>query len=158
MISRSRPDALSSAAWRQIMQSAITVEDMEDVVEGIVSAAKGGNAAAQELIIKYTVGTPWKATRPTEALELPALEDFDSCVRALDAVLQAQAKGELSDEQARAYRDTISATAQVFRAEQGAADLDAALMEKGSTVVYARADEDPGDAYRRALEAGDREN
>lgn len=153
MIATSGRKQLSAGAWRQIVHAAIEQGDLEEAIRNLVARSKTENGAA-ELVLRYTVGTPYRASRPTERLELPSLDTAQGCVEALDLVLQAHCNGEIGAEQATTYREMISAAAAIHRG-QVEKDLEEALLAKGSTPVYPKAGEDPVESFARVYRGGD---
>ena len=154
----SRTTHLTAAAWRNLVHTCIEDGDMQTIMSRLIEAAKGGDQGAIEVVLRYTAGTPYKCPTPVEPLELDTPTDLDGCVVALGHVLEAEASNRIGREQARSYRESILAVAQVLRASEAQTDMAEALLARGSTIVYPEAGGDPADALRRAFEAQSSDN
>lgn len=78
--------------------------DAEDVLRRVIASAKNGNLRAAEILLSRA--WPVRKGRPV-AFDLPTTVTTDAIGAALDAVLQATARGELTPDEAAAIGSVL---------------------------------------------------
>ena len=157
MIDRPGVRPITAAAWRNLVHASIEDGDIPAIMGQLVQSAREGNPSAVELVLRYTAGTPYKCPAPSETLNLPELTSYSDCMTALNDLLQAEANNTITAAQAKSYRETIMAATGVLRAEQQE-QLEDALSEQGSTVVFTRAGEDIVESFKTVLDGRGEQN
>jgi len=99
---------------------AIGQEGAEGVLRGVVAKAKGGDLKAAEIVLRRV----WPEQKGrTLAIDLPPLECAADLAKALGAIVQAVAAGEVTPEEAGALAGVL----ELHRRAIDTADLDARL-------------------------------
>lgn len=161
-----RPTPLSASAWRNLVHACIEEGDVEACIRSLVKATHDrevevepgkfqtvlGDRGAQELLLRYTVGTPYRAPQPPEKQEvfkLVDIEDLQDCTQAMNDVIQAELRGEIGPDQSKSLRESITAAATIYRSQRDSKLLEDGI-ERGSLPLTLRAGIDPVDAFREA--------
>lgn len=90
-----------------VLAERIIEEDAEDVVRSVVAAAKGGDMVAAGLLLKLII--PARKGRPI-VMPLPAITAAADVPKAMAAVCEAVAEGDISPEEGAAVAGIVEAS------------------------------------------------
>ena len=111
---------------RRAIRRSVTADDYDAVVTRIMRAAKNGSVQAASWIADRLDGRPRNEPEDTNApIEIPDLEDLESCAKAQRAVTRSAARGEITLAQGERLSALVAATADRLRD----VDLEARITE-----------------------------
>lgn len=113
---------------RAAVAGAISPAALFEVVDGLLKAARSGDAAAARLLLEYTLGKPRPAPLVLD-FDLPDLNDAKAVADALKAVTAAVAAGDLDVEAGQQVAGLVAQVA-TATAWQEVADRVAALERR----------------------------
>lgn len=125
---------LTDVQLRNLLRTATSTAEIEVL---IANAKKYAAEDPKHLkwYLEFVIGRAKVQALQVPDLDLPDLDSLDACIQATTLVLHAQQDGELSEEQAKSYRDTIQAAAQMHRSKAGETVAEA-LEDAGSQVLF----------------------
>jgi len=125
------PHARRIAQFRSAVLGAVTPEDLDEVVRGLLDAAKSGDLAATKLLLDRTLGkaTAQKDDTETAPLALPALATTKDTVDAMSTILTAMGDGRITAETATKMSSVVELARRTLETHELAARVDALEAE-----------------------------
>jgi hypothetical protein len=112
---------------------AIGAAGAEDIVRGVVAAAKGGDMRAADILLRRL--WPERKGRPVQ-MDLPAIMAPGDIVAALGAVAAAVAAGEISTEEGAAVAGILEAQRRAVETVEMEARIAALEQNRGANARY----------------------
>lgn len=98
-----------------LMAEQLFIDDIQGICESVVSQAKSGNIQAAKIILDRLF--PASKDRPI-SIELPSITTSHDILKAVGAIVQAVAHGEISPLEGEALAKIIQAFAQVLQSHE----------------------------------------
>lgn len=145
----SRPEPMSAAAAASLFRSAVDGKSIAEVLDRIMECAKGQapdfaglddkeraklQLEYRRLVLSYGIGRARAQGLVCFELDLGDLSTLDGCVAAMQAIAANQ--HEMTTEQARDLRETVTAAASILRSRAGEAILEE-IESAGGIVEFA---------------------
>lgn len=155
---------LSPAIAARAFRHCSTIEDMKELHALIKGRAlrdldpTEDNSNWVKLYLEYCIGKPRVSQLHLPKVELGDVTTLEGVKEAIQRILEAQATGLLSDDEAESYRKTLDRALAALRT--AAAQQQADALGEGATIFYGSASAEPAqdaENYREHLEAMKRE-